>query len=462
VPMIGTEPDRTLPPRPHLSRLSQFAWLASFYFAVSFFWATILQIVVPMRAEELSAPATVGTTQGALLAAGAFFSMLLQLSIGFVSDQTRSRWGRRKPFLLVGILLAVPAVFLFLYAHVFWLALLAYILVQIFLNSATVPYQAMLPDLVPTERHGTASGLMSLANLLGAMFGLGMFALIWSVGAGRVILPGVSFVHGHELTLLGSAYALLFLSLMTAVLVKIPSWPKAVERKVLSWAMPESADGERHGFLAHYFHFELGKNPQFVKLLLSRTNIFFAFYIFAPMVYRFTRANLGIDPPEVATSLFLMVLLVGGLIGTLLGGTLADRFGKKPVIFAGIGVIAVLMFPLLMGSDIRVVAIPGLFIGMGWGAFIAADWAFACTLIPKEKTARYMGVWDLSTLLPQIIGAFLAGVARDLLVRALPGVGYAPEALALRIIFSSTVVFFILGLCILALVKEPRPAKTGV
>ena len=457
MPAVGQNPSTH--PRPYLSRLPQFVWLASFYFAVSFFWATILQIVVPMRAEQLATPATVGTVQGTLLAVGAFFSMLLQVSIGFVSDSTQSRWGRRKPFLVIGILLALPSVFLFLYAGVFWLALLAYVLIQIFLNSATVPYQAMLPDLVPMERHGTASGLMSLANLLGAIFGLAVFALIWSAGMGALTLPGSGFVSGHELTLLGIAYTLLFLGLMLAVLIKIPSWPRAIGVKLLSWAMPQSADGKSRSLLAHYFHFELGKNPQFVKLLISRTSIFFAFYIFAPMVYRFTRANLGIDPPQVATSLLLIVLLIGGLIGTLLGGTLADRFGKKPVIFAGIGIITILMFPLLLGNDLRTVALPGFFIGMGWGAFIAADWAFACTLIPKEKTARYMGVWDLSTLLPQVIGAFLAGVARDVLVRALPGVGAAPEAQALRIIFSSTVVFFILGLYILTLVKEPRPSR---
>jgi len=457
--MTEEEPQAELTPRPYLSRLSQFAWLASFYFAVSFFWATILQVVVPMRAEQLSTPAMVGTAQGTLLAVGAFFSMLLQLSIGFISDHTRSRWGRRKPFLLLGVLLTLPAVFLFLYADAFWAAVAAYILVQIFLNSATVPYQAILPDLVHMERHGRASAFMSLANLLGAMFGLGVFAFIWSAGTAAVTLPGANLVQGRESLLLGCAYAILFVGLMLAVLIKIPSWPKAVGGKLLSWALPRSDDGQPGSFAAHYFHFELGRNSLFVKLLLSRTSIFFAFYIFAPMVYRFTRANLGIDPPQVATSLLLIVLLTGGLIGSLTGGVLADRYGKKPVIFAGIGAVIALMFLLLFSHSIRLAALPGFFIGIGWGAFLAADWAFACTLIPKEKTGRYMGVWDLSTLLPQIVGAFLAGVARDTLVQHLPGAGTAPEALALRIIFSSTVVFFILGLYILTLVQEPRPAR---
>jgi len=457
--MTAEEPQVELVPRPYLIRLSQFAWLASFYFAISFFWATILQVVVPMRAEQLSTPAMVGTAQGTLLAVGAFFSMLLQLSIGFISDQARSRWGRRKPFLFVGVLLTLPAIFLFLYADAFWVALVAYILVQIFLNSATVPYQAILPDLVHMERHGRASALMSLANLLGAIFGLAVFALIWSAGTGAVTLPGASLAQGRESLLLGCAYTILFVGLMLAVLIRIPSWPKAVGGKILGWVAPRSDDGRPRSLIAHYLHFELGKNPQFVKLLLSRTSIFFAFYIFAPMVYRFTRANLGIDPPQVATSLLLIVLLVGGLIGSVAGGMLADRYGKKPVIFAGIGVVIALMFPLLLSDSILAGAVPGFFIGIGWGAFIAADWAFACTLIPKEKTARYMGVWDLSTLLPQIVGAFLAGVARDILVRVLPGTGLAPEAQALRIIFSSTIVFFLLGLYILALVKEPRPRR---
>ena len=42
-------------------------------------------------------------------------------------------------------------------------------------------------------------------------------------------------------------------------------------------------------------------------------------------------------------------------------------------------------------------------LGIGWGAFIAADWAFACTLMPKQHAGTYMGVWDVTTLLPQVL-----------------------------------------------------------
>ena len=57
-------------------------------------------------------------------------------------------------------------------------------------------------------------------------------------------------------------------------------------------------------------------------------------------------------------------------------------------------------------------------LGCGWGAFIAADWAFACTLMPKQQAGSYMGIWDVTTLLPQIIAPVIAGPLFDSIVNA--------------------------------------------
>ena len=61
----------------------------------------------------------------------------------------------------------------------------------------------------------------------------------------------------------------------------------------------------------------------------------------------------------------------------------------------------------------------GTLLGMGWGAFISADWAFACTLMPKQQAGSYMGIWDVTTLLPQILAPVIAAPIRDSIYNAL-------------------------------------------
>src|SRR5205823_2220492 len=115
-----------------------------------------------------------GTTLFLLTVGGAVVAMLVQPTVGSISDYTISRWGRRKPYIFIGSCLDI----VFLYAIATSDALVAIaaftMLLQFSSNFAQGPFQGYVPDLVPAKQVGTASGLMGLMLTLGTIAGVGI------------------------------------------------------------------------------------------------------------------------------------------------------------------------------------------------------------------------------------------------------------------------------------------------
>jgi MFS-type transporter involved in bile tolerance (Atg22 family) len=434
--------------RPLVTKLSDLAWLSSYWLAINFVWATLLPIVIPARVEALVPLAALGTRQGLLLGLGALVSALLQLTIGYVSDSTESRFGRRKPYIAIGTALAIVSILFFISTGTYLGLLLAYFAVQIAMNTASVPYQSMMPDLVPEQHHGRAAMMMGIFSLAGNISGLVLSALVVGGMLGTTAAGKPSYL---VLTIL---YCLLLASLAVAVLLKSPSYPVNLAVRWMRLNL-----GGRTGILEFFrglFRYGFKEHPDFLKLMLCRTCILFGYYTIVFFIYRFAKTNLGVGEHRGLAAVLLVTIIVGAVAGNIIGGKLCDTIGKRKVIYASMSASGVLLLPIIFAHDIRVAIYFGVFLGVAWGAFIAADRAFAYTLIPKENAARYMGFWDLTTLVPQMIAPFLAGIARDRLVSVLPGGALGAEAQTYRIIFAFAILYFVLGLIVLGYVKEPK------
>ncbi len=443
-------------PRPYLTRFSQFAWLASFWFVVHFIWATLLPVVIPAVVRGFAERGIIpleelGTRLGLVLALGAVVSAVLQLTIGFISDSSESRYGRRKPYIIIGALATTVAIIYLIEAPGYWHLVLAYMLVQVFLNTASVPYQSMMPDLIPERYHGRGAAMMGIFDLTGKLSGLVVAALaISGVGLGAVQVAGES----PSFALLGVVYCVLLLGLTFVVFIKSPSYPVIHAAGFLRLRFGAETVRNIRGLLREYARFEFGRNPEFVKLAFSRMAILLGYYTFIPLVYYFCEANLGLTAEDRwMAAVLLASIILGAVAGNLAGGYVSDRIGKRRMIFAGMAVTILFMFPVIFATDIMHAIYYGAGLGLGWGAFIAADWAFAFTLIPKERSARYMGVWDMTALAPQMVAPLVAGVARDHLIAA----GIAVEPTAYQIIFTFSILYFVVGLVILGFVRERRP-----
>jgi Na+/melibiose symporter-like transporter len=192
--------------RPRLSGFQQ-AMLSCYWLSTNAHWAAILTILLPKQALAIGGDAFKGRTLGIILACGAIVSMLVAPLFGALSDRIVTRWGRRHPWLVVGTLLNIAGLIALAAIPTTPRALVPYILafmwIELCNNLATAPYAALIPDVVPTDQRGSASGWMSLMTMIGLFLGIAVGFLLDLIGiAGAYWLLAAMMLLGMLATVL--------------------------------------------------------------------------------------------------------------------------------------------------------------------------------------------------------------------------------------------------------------------
>lgn len=423
---IPDAPDIAAPPAPTIAQLLA---LSLFWFPINMFWTVMLTNLLPVRVEELVGSASKGTYLFYISMLGAVATTLVQIVVGPVSDQSGAKWGRRHPFILWMTLGCAVCNVAFAYAGNFPLLLLSFFGIQLSLNAATGPYQALIPDNVPASRHGLASAYMGVALLVGQLA-----AAVAILSAKTLGMPAI---------VIGITGLLLVSMAITVTCVPDRPADKSEQRttaemlrEMTDWKMRENPDF--YGLLQSRF---------FINLCYSTVTAFLLYYLKDTILYavadekaREAQANQLLGKVLIASTLF-------ALVGTLVAGVFADRVSKKQLIYLSCAVLgaATLVF-CLTNSFTWVLILAGVF-GLGWGAFSAVDWAMACNLLPKGGTAKYMAVWHACLTLPQVVAPAF-GVIADLLNKQFGrGIGWRAAML-------STVIYLIAGALLLRRVRE--------
>ena len=147
---------------------------------ISLFWLGLTSIDAVVTAavqariafDGLAAPGTEGTALAFVGAAAFVFAIVVQPTVGSISDYASTRWGRRKPFIVFGAVF--DAVFLIGIATANSLVALAALVALLALstNIARGPFQGYVPDLVPDPQVGQASAMVGLMQVLGNVVGI--------------------------------------------------------------------------------------------------------------------------------------------------------------------------------------------------------------------------------------------------------------------------------------------------
>jgi len=410
-------------PSPYADRtltVGQQIALSAFWFGTNALWGALLLVMLPAEVAAI-APIYRVPAIGLLASLAAFIALIVPLVAGALSDRCASSWGRRRPFIAVGVAVNVVgllmmylayttrhpltigdptnegtvAIYFKLLAHgSFVLFLLAYMIVQLGNNIATAAYSGVIPDLVPENQRGRASGYMALMSQGGTLVG--------AIGCGKLLGSSPEMVK----------YAVLAMFLVGAALVTmfgikenaLPARPPRLEwipyLKSL-WINPKVY-------------------PDFAWVWITRALVMLGFYGILPFVNFYFVDVIGVKSQEEAggiASMLTGLILVAASLSAVYGGNLSDRIGRKKVVYIANSMIALMCIVFIFCRTIPEVMFAGFFFGLGFGAYTSVDWALGTDVLPsKSNAAKEMAVWHISMTLPQSIGASAAAYLIGLFV----------------------------------------------
>ena len=137
-----------------------FTRISLFWVGLSFMWGAINIQVLPAVIPEMVGSDIQGTAIGAVVFVGLAIAIVVQPFAGAVSDRAQFRIGRRRPFMLAGVLFVIPFLVVIGLSPYYWLLFLAVVGVQVGGNIAHGPYQGVIPDQVPPSAQGQGVGVL--------------------------------------------------------------------------------------------------------------------------------------------------------------------------------------------------------------------------------------------------------------------------------------------------------------
>jgi MFS family permease len=384
-PVTG-RPTELLPKR-ELLRLSLY-WLglSSIFAGVTFILGARLEFdgLVP-NADEA------GRTLFLLTIGGAVIAMLVQPTIGSISDYTISRWGRRKPYILIGSLLDV--VFLVgIAVSQDLIAIAAFVaLLQFSANFAQGPFQGYVPDLVPSSQVGVASALVGMMQILGNVSG-------YAIAGIAVALDQYAF----GLIALG----VLELVTMLSVVIRVREGPAPKSRGGRSW----------RAIAAEAWGTDILGERSFLWLVASRLAVLTGGGVLANLAVFYLSRSLGMNQEEAGTAFIAIVGLValGTVVAVIPAARASDRIGRKKVIYVSCAVGAVGLGFVALAPSFPVAIVGAVLFGLSTGIFLAVDWALMTDIIPKASSGRYMGLSNVATASAGVLAVATGGTLMDL------------------------------------------------
>lgn len=370
-------------------------WLTLFAVAWLAVWTvqlTPVQLLLPLQLDTPGGEndwITGVVWSGLILSVGGIAGVIAGPLAGMLSDRTRSRWGRRRPWAIGGSALSAASLLLTGAAAEPLAVGAAWVGVSIGIAVVSAALTAMIADQVFAQR-GTASAFVSSAQAVGIVVGVGAVVLLGlGIGASYVVL----------------AVFILVVGVGTAVL--LPDPPAGRERPATQYPSPVHPTAERD------WRERMGilRDRNFMWVLASRLTVNIGNALGTALLLFFLLY--GVGSPAVTAEDDLLVLIViytiFVVVASLVAGSLSDRTGqRKPIVIIAALVQALSAVMILISPTFIGTAIAAGVMGVGYGAYMAVSLALATDLLPRvEDHARDLGIVNVSASLGQLLGPLL-------------------------------------------------------
>jgi len=352
------------------------------FFTVSIVWS-IYNVAVPLYLDDLDLS---GFMVGAVMTIDNVFAIVLLPFFGSISDRTWTRFGRRMPFLLVGIPLAALAFFIvpFTISNLF-LLMTTLICLNFFMSIYRAPAVGLMPDLTPRPLRSKANGIINFMGGIGAMVAFlaaGLLFRVWE-NLPYMIISGTMMIA-------------LFVMFKTVKEERIIS--KDPEGQGIQGSMPSESRSIRAS----------------LAFLLAAIFFWFAsFNVIETFFSTYGQNVLGID--KAGSSLILTLFLGSFLAFCIPSGYIAGRFGRKRTVIWGLGMLIIVFLTLIFIRSLPVLFVCMIIGGIGWALININSYPMVVEMTANSRIGKYTGYYYFFSMLASIASPVLYGSLKDLL-----------------------------------------------
>jgi len=346
-------------------------------------------VLLPQQIEDIDRPHKVAVL-GLIASVSAAFALVCNPIGGALSDRTRSRFGRRAPWLVCAPL-ALLALLAFL-GHIttVLVMLFGWCAAQSLANLYQAPLLAVVPDRVPRARRGAAAAVTGVAMVLGGVAGVAI-ALQFTAHVG----------WGYP------ALGLLVAATAVSFVVSTSDAPSAEMPRAARHA--RSAGARLTDFLSALGH------RDFACVFASRAASIMGFYLIIEyelyILTDYIRLPAGLRPAE-GVAVLTAIAGVGALLAAPIAGPLSDRLDRrKPLVFASSAVAGAGCLLPVLSPTFGAVELYAAFAGIAFGTYLSVATAMVTLVLPRSAdAARDLGVLNIANAGPQVLAPLLAAL----------------------------------------------------
>jgi maltose/moltooligosaccharide transporter len=358
------------------------------FLAVSIAWS-IYNSYVPLLLQKYTGDTTV---IGFCMSLSFIFGAVFDPIFGNISDKTKTKHGRRIPFLVMGVPVSAAAFFFIPVPAALWGLLLVITVFNFFMSTWRSPVIALMPDLTPSSLRSQANGVINFMGGIGAFLALAVGGLLYNISGQNISVP---FILGGVVMLLALFMLLRFIREPSNIV------EEALESKEAA-PVPERKPARKRSLFAVLIAI------LFLYIGFSAMETFFTLYATHSILNNTGHFLTGGD-----ATMLMAILPVCVLAAAIPAGFISSRIGRKKTVMTALFALSALFAAKYFLDNMPLLYALLILGGVCWAFVIVNALPMVLEMSGASSLGKYTGYYYIFSLSASFVSPILFGALRE-------------------------------------------------